>query len=151
MGYRHSRKMAGASDLRSVKSVDAAGDRPYLPDRHHAVQRAGEYRGLVRAAGSGLLELKSRYVEVGTSAEAQRSDRERTRDDLVPAIGEQDRDHPGGGDFAGAHTADSSRVPRRLLGAAAWAARSRSNAAISVWSLLSASDRGVPPQRSTGC
>src|SRR5262249_1059943 len=133
-----------------VLVADAPHGRGDLPDRDDAVQRAGQHRRLMQAAALGLLETEAGPAQVRAGAEAQRADRERAADGSVPAVRQQDRDHLGGGNFVGTHAASAFRPSERWEERAASCVCSRSSAAISVWPLPSASDSGVPPQRSAG-
>src|SRR5215470_1172485 len=97
----------------------------------------------MKAGRAGLLEAVAEHAAISV-AEAERTDGERSQGDFVPAIGEQNRVHLLRGYrqvLRAAHTATA-------FGVACRACRSRS--ATSVCPLLSASDNGVPPQRSTG-
>src|SRR5215469_262049 len=98
----------------------------------------------MEAGVADLLEAVARYAVLAV-AEAERADGERSQGDLVPAVGEQDRVHLLWGyqrTLCAVHTAITS---------SASGTASRSSVAISVCPLASASDSGVPPQRSTGC
>ena len=98
----------------------------------------------MEAALADLLEAVAEHPAAAAAAEAERTDGERSQGDLVPAVGEQDGVHLIRGYqqvLGAAHTATASGVA-----CSAW----RSRSATSVCPLLSASDSGVPPQRSTG-
>src|SRR5262249_21741575 len=109
-----------------------------------------QHGGLVWAAGVGLFEAEARRARTGFRFEVQRAGAERTRDDPVPAVREQDRDDPAGGNVIAVHTAAAFRLSECRGRGVTPSASSRSSAAISLWPLPSASDSGVPPHRSTG-
>ena len=73
---------------------------------HHIVP--GSFR-----VGPLSFEAEAGRARTGLRLEAQRADMERTSHGLMPAVREQDRDHPGAGHVVVAHTAVSSRLPER--------------------------------------
>src|SRR6516225_1089065 len=98
----------------------------------------------MEAGVADLLEAVARHAVIAV-AEAERADDERSQCDLVPAVGEQDRVHLLR-DYQRALCAVHTAITSGAAGTA-----SRSSVAISACLLVSASDSGVPPQRSTGC
>src|SRR5580692_7102605 len=115
-----------------------------LPDREQGLERSG-HRGRTIGAGLGdLLEAIAERATVVGVAEAEGADGERPRGNLVPAVSQEnchDRRRSHRQLARAVHTATASGVSRT-----AW----RSSSATCVWPLVSASDSGVPPQRSRG-
>src|SRR5271169_2013055 len=88
-----------------VAQLAGLAGRGDLPDGQDAVQRAGQGSRTVRAADVDLFAAEAEDAGVGFGAKSQRGDRERTLDDPVPAVCEQDGGYLGGGYRCAAHIA----------------------------------------------
>src|SRR5262249_1464258 len=113
-----------------------------LPNGEDSFQRPGQGRGSVGVAGIDLLEAIPRCPDI--VAESQSCERATVGTDVGPTGGEQNCD-------------DVGRVNQYLVGVAhtaALAGASRTatwrSSTTRAWSLVWASDSGVPPQRSIG-